>query len=185
MKLPNRKYNIIYADPPWKFSSPKFQDGNRGFGNRVEDHYLTMNDSEIKNIPVHKICKTDCILFFWTIDSKLKSAIEIIENWGFRYATIGFTWIKQYKSGSICYNFGTYTLKSSEICLIGIKGKLKNIKKKNNIKNLVFAERLQHSKKPNFIRNQIVELCGNLPRIELFAREKFEGWDYWGNELIK
>ena len=65
------------------------------------------------------------------------------------------------------------------------KGKLKNIKKKNNIKNLVFAERLQHSKKPNIIRNQIVELCGNLPRIELFAREKFEGWDYWGNELIK
>ena len=82
-----------------------------------------------------------------------------------------------------CYNFGSYTLKSTELCLIGLKGKLKNIKKSNKVKSLVMAERTIHSKKPDEVRNRIIELCGDLPRIELFAREKTEGWDVWGNEI--
>ena len=181
--FPKKKYNIIYADPPWKFSSPKFQDGNRGFGNRVEDRYKTLSIKELCNLPVTKITKDDCILFMWVIDSHLEQSFKVIKSWGFRFATIGFNWVKQYKSGSYCYNFGTYTLKSTEICLIGLKGKLKNLKNKNNVKGLVFAERTKHSKKPDCIRNHIVELCGDLPRIELFARNKYKGWDSWGNEI--
>ena len=181
--FPKKKYNIIYADPPWKFSSPKFQDGNRGFGNRVEDRYKTLSIKEMCNLSINKITKEDCILFMWVIDSHLKESFEVIESWGFRFATIGFTWVKQYNTGSYCYNFGTYTLKSTEICLIALKGKLKNIKKSNNIKGLVFAERTVHSKKPNEVRNRIVELCGDLPKIELFARQRVKGWDCWGNEV--
>jgi N6-adenosine-specific RNA methylase IME4 len=181
--LPNKKYNIIYADPPWKFSSAKYQDGNRGFGNRVENFYSTMTTKAICNLPVKEIAYNDSILFIWTTDSHLIEALDVITAWGFKYKTIGFTWVKQYKSGSYCYNFGVYTLKSTEICLIGLKGKLKNLKKTNNVKGLVFAERTIHSKKPDAIRNDIVRLCGDLPRIELFARQKTEGWDSWGDQL--
>ena len=181
--LPNKKYNIIYADPPYSFNSAKYQDKNRGFGNRVEDRYKTMSIEDICNIPVKNIANKDALLFMWVVDSHLKKSFDIIDAWGFKFGTIGFTWVKQYKSGSYCYNFGTYTLKSSEICLIGLKGKLKNIKKTNNVKSLVFAERTIHSKKPDCIRDKIVELCGDLPRIELFARQKVEGWDCWGDEV--
>ena len=181
--FPDKKYNIIYADPPWKFSSPKYQDGNRGFGNRVEDRYKTLSINELCTLPIKKISDENCLLFMWVIDSHLLEGLDVIKSWGFRYATIGFTWVKKYKTGSYCYNFGSYTLKSTEICLIGLKGKLKNIKNKNNVKGLVFAERTKHSKKPDCIRDKILELCGDKPRIELFARQKTEGWDCWGNEV--
>lgn len=181
--FPNKKYNIIYADPAWEFNSSIYQDSNRGFEKKLENHYITMHIKQIKNLPVKEITNEDCILFLWSTDSHLPQALDVIKAWGFKYKTIGFTWVKQYKSGSYCYNFGAYTLKSTEICLIGLKGKLKNIKKSNNVKGLVFAERTIHSKKPDRIRNDIVELCGDLPRIELFARQKFDGWDSWGNEV--
>ena len=183
MSFPKKKYNIIYADPPWKFSSAYYQDANRGFEDRVEKYYPTMTCKEICDLDVKNISEIDCILFLWTVDSHLLEAIEVIKRWGFKYKTIGFTWVKKYKSGSYCYNFGAYTLKSTEICLIGMKGKLKNIKKSNNVKGLVFAERTIHSKKPDCIRDRIVELCGDLPKIELFARQKTKGWDVWGNQV--
>jgi len=142
-----------------------------------------MTCKEICNLPVKDIADKDCILFLWTTDSHLLEALEVMKSWNFNYKTIGFTWVKKYNSGAYCYNFGAYTLKSTEICLIGLKGKLKNLKKSNNVKGLVFAERTKHSKKPNEIRNRIIDLCGDLPRIELFARQRVEGWDCWGNEV--
>ena len=181
--FPDKKYNIIYADPPWKFSSAKYQDGNRGFGNRVENFYQTMDSKQICSLPVKDISEENSILFIWVTDSHLLEGLDVIKSWGFTYKTIGFTWVKKYKSGSYCYNFGHYTLKSTEICLIGLKGKLKNIKKCNNVKGLVFANRTRHSEKPNEVRNRIVKLCGDIPKIELFARQKIEGWDYWGNKI--
>ena len=180
--FPKKKYNIIYADPAWSSKSTFYQNGGRPRRN-INEQYPTMSIKDIKNLPVKDIADKDCILFLWTTDSNLSDALDIIKIWNFKYKTIGFTWVKQYKSGSYCYNFGSYTLKSTEICLIGLKGKLKNIKKTHNIKGLVFAERTTHSKKPDEIRNRITELCGDLPRIELFARQKVEGWDSWGNEV--
>jgi len=181
--FPNKKYNIIYADPPYQFSSPKYQDGNRGFGNRVEERYNTMTIDEICKLPVKEISKKDCLLFMWVIDSHLEYSFKIIKSWGFKFSTIGFVWVKQYKTGSYCYNYGTYTLKSTEILLIAKKGKLKNIKKNNDVKSLVFAERTSHSKKPEEVKKRILDLCKDLPRIELFARERVDGWDCWGNEV--
>tara|TARA_R100001015_G_C4490061_1_gene67902 strand:- start:3 stop:431 length:429 start_codon:yes stop_codon:yes gene_type:complete len=142
-----------------------------------------MTCKEICNLPIENIADKDCILFLWTTDSHLLEALEVMKSWNFNYKTIGFTWVKKYNTGAYCYNFGSYTLKSTEICLIGLKGKLKNLKKSNNVKGLVFAERTKHSKKPNEIRKRIVNLCGDIPRIELFARQRVEGWDCWGNEV--
>tara|TARA_R100000353_G_scaffold58371_1_gene46085 strand:+ start:328 stop:882 length:555 start_codon:yes stop_codon:yes gene_type:complete len=181
--LPNKKYNIIYADPPYPFTGDKYQDGNRGFGNKVEDRYETMSIKKISDIPVKKITNDDALLFMWVTDSHLNKSFEIIDAWGFKFATIGFVWVKQTKNKKFYYNLGKYTMKSTELCLIGLKGKLKNIKKSNNVKSLLLADRTIHSKKPNEIRNRIISLCGDIPRIELFARQKTEGWDCWGNEI--
>ena len=183
ISLPNKKYNIIYADPPWSFNSSIYQDNGRTFDKNITNYYPTMSSKEICDLPIENLSEKNCILFIWTTDSHLPDSLKVIDSWGFKYKTIGFTWVKQYKSGSYCYNFSPYLLKSTEICLIGIKGKLKNIKKSNNVKGLVFAERTEHSKKPDCVRDRIVELCGDLPRIELFARQKKEGWDVWGNEV--
>jgi len=182
LKFPNKKYNIIYADPPWKFSSAKYNINFKGF-DKLENFYPTMDTKEICSLPVKDISEEDAILFMWVTDAHLQEGLEVIKSWGFKYKTIGFTWVKQHRTKSYCYNFGAYTLKSTEICLIGLKGKLKNIKKSNNVKGLVFAERTKHSKKPNSVRDSIVQLCGDKPRIELFARQEYEGWDCWGNEV--
>ena len=181
--FPNKKYNIIYADPPWSFGSKSYQSDNRDMIDIQKAHYSTMTEQEICSLPVQNIADENCIIFMWVTDSHLQEALSVINAWGFTYKTIGFTWVKQYANGSYCYNFSPYVLKSTEICLIGTKGKLKEIKKRNDIKGLVFAERTKHSKKPQEVRNRITELCKDLPRIELFARKTFPGWDVWGNEV--
>ena len=181
--LPNKKYNIIYADPPWSFGSKSYQDGNREMIDIQKKHYPTMTEQEICSLPVKDITKDDCILFMWVTDSHLKEGLNVIKSWGFDYKTIGFTWVKLYKSGSTCYNFSPYLLKSTEICLIGMKGKLANIKARNDIKGLVAEIRTKHSKKPEEVRTRIEQMCQDLPRIELFARHKTQGWDAWGDEV--
>ena len=119
----------------------------------------------------------------WVVDSHLKKSFEIIDAWGFKFSTVGFVWVKQTKNNNFNYNLGKYTMKSTELCLIGLKGKLKNLKKSHNVKSLVLANRTRHSEKPDEVRNRIVKLCGDIPKIELFARQKIEGWDAWGNEV--
>jgi site-specific DNA-methyltransferase (adenine-specific) len=177
------KYNLIYADPPWRFSSRFYQDGGRKMLALDKTQYDTMSISNIKNLRVSTITNDDCICFLWVTDSHLKDGIDVLESWGFKYKTIGFNWIKLYPSGSFCVNFAPWTLKSWEICLIGIKGIMGKHKKVNNIRGLLLEERTKHSKKPNEARIRIDKLFGDLPRIELFAREKHEGWDVWGNEV--
>jgi len=142
-----------------------------------------MNLQDIKDLPVKNISDEDSICFMWVTDSHLKQGIEVMESWGFKYKTIGFVWLKRYNTGTLVYNFAPWTLKSTEICLLGTRGRMSKHKKVNNIKQLVEATRTTHSKKPDEVRNRIVNLFGDLPKIELFARDKKEGWDAWGNEV--
>ena len=118
--------------------------------------------------------------------------MELLKSWGFKYKTIGFVWLKKYHTGTRVFNLAPWTLKSTEICLLGIKGKMSKYKKCNNVKQLVEATRTKHSKKPNEVRRRIVKLFGHITRIELFARppkdllledESYKGWDVWGNEV--
>ena len=178
-----KKYNIIYADPPWQFSSKAYQDGDRDMLKLEDTQYNTLNISQIKKLPIKEITETDCACFLWCVDSFFKEGIEILEEWGFKYKTIAFNWLKTYESGKFCVNFAPWTLKSWEICLLGIKGQMGKYKKANNIQGLITSVRTKHSKKPDIVRDKIVELFGDIPRIELFARQKTEGWDIWGNEL--
>jgi len=191
--LPRKKYNIIYADPPWLFNagirSSKKMDGKNLFYTPATTPgaaYSMLSDSEIKTLPVSDIAAEDAILFLWTTDAHLKSAIEVMEAWRFAYKTVAFIWNKKEKSGrQVCY-YGKWTMKGSELCLLGTKGRIHQRIVSHKVRQLVEAERDRrfHSRKPNEVRLRIVEMMGDLPRVELFARERVDGWDAWGNHLV-
>ena len=179
--LPNKKYGIIYADPPWTFKNYSNEKSN----SNADHHYPCMSMEDIAKIPVQDIADKDCILFMWCTDPLLNKQIPIIESWGFTYKTVGFHWVKTNKDKSKnLYVVGTgyWTRANNEICILATKGKISRVKG-SNVHRLVVADRGKHSKKPAIIRDKIVELCGDLPRIELFARQRVEGWDCWGNEI--
>lgn len=175
----NKKYNIIYADPPWHFSSKQLQKENGKRFNSLENVYPTEKTKDMALWNINRICDKDCAIFMWTTDAHIKEAIQLMEAWGFKYVTIMFVWSKQSKKSKELYTLGAWNLKNCEICLFGTKGKMLKYKKSNNIKQLVKAERTYHSKKPDIIYKLIENLFGDLPRIELFARQYVEGWDCW------
>lgn len=171
----DKKYNIIYADPPWQYKDKKCSGA-------CENHYKTMNLADICNLPIKNITEKDSILFLWSTYPQLKEALSVIEAWGFKYKTIGFQWIKQNKSGNgLFFGLGRWTRGNSECCLIATKGKPKRVN--NSVFQLIISPLQKHSKKPDEARRKIVDLMGDLSRIELFAREQTDGWDCWGNEV--
>lgn len=194
MTLPDKKYNVIYADPPWRFSSrlrsSKKIDGKYQYYTPettvgVGKYDGTMSNEEIINLPVASITEDDCVLFLWTTDAHLPIALKVMDAWGMPYKTIAFIWNKKERSGKqVCY-MGQWTMKGSEICLLGSKGKAHSLIKSHKVRQLVEAvrERGIHSKKPDEVRNRIEELMGDLPRIELFSRAVTPGWDSWGNQV--
>ena len=176
----NKKYNIIYADPPWSYRDKR--DKHPRLCGGASAHYNTMTVEEIKNLPVNKLADDNCMLFIWVTFPNLQEGLDVIKTWGFTYKTLGFSWIKtNKKNGKPFFGIGYYTKSNCEVCLIGVKGK--PIVVSNKVSSVIIAPREEHSKKPDIVRDKIVELCGDLPRIELFARQKTEGWDVWGNEV--
>lgn len=177
---PAIKYQIIYADPAWKYNARNNK--KTKFGGGCAAHYDCLTKEEIWNLPINNIADENCYLFLWVTFPKLLEGIETIKRWGFEYKTLGFSWIKtNKKNDKPFFGIGYYTKSNCEICLLGTKGKVKPVR--NTVSSVVISPREEHSKKPNIIRNKIVELCGDLPRIELFARQKVKGWDSWGNEI--
>ena len=181
-----KKYQIIYADPPWNYynDSTAKQDCTTVKGMR-RPPYPVMSSNEIKKLPVKEIADDNAILFIWTTDYHLAKCIEVIAAWGFEYKTVGFVWAKKNKNGEqVCF-MGAYTMKSGvELCLLATKGKdAHKLVKRHNVRAYIESPRLEHSKKPDEIRNRIVELVGDLPRVELFAREKTEGWTSIGYDI--
>lgn len=175
----DKKYNIIYADPPWKFSSKQLQKEKGKRFNSLDKEYSTVETNQMQNWDVKRICDDNCAIFMWTTDAHIKEAIELMKSWGFKYSTVAFVWSKRSINGKELYTLGAWTLKNCEICLLGTRGKMLQYKKSNQVKQLIKAERTKHSKKPDIVREKIVEIFGELPRIELFARQHAEGWDCW------
>jgi site-specific DNA-methyltransferase (adenine-specific) len=178
-----KKYSIIYADPPWHFGGGGvFQDGGRNI-RKTADQYMLTKTEDLKKLPVSGLSADNALMFMWTTDQHLPDALELFKAWGFKYSTVAFYWVKRYDSGALCSNVGCWTMKNCEMVLLGTKGKPLQFKKVRNVKQLVEAVRKKHSQKPEEVRKRIELLCGDLPRIELFARNKSEGWDVWGNEV--
>jgi len=173
-----KKYNVIYADCPWHYNVYS----KKGKGRTAESHYHTMSVNEIRSLPVTRIVADDCILFLWITFPCLLEGLSVMEAWGFTYKTCGFNWVKRNKKNdSFFVGLGYWTRSNSEICLIGTKGKPKRVSR--SVRQVCDAKVMEHSKKPDEIRERIVELCGDLPCIELFARQRHEGWDCLGNEI--
>lgn len=174
--FPNRKFSVIYADPPWSYN-----DKMRGHGQGAEMHYPTQSLEWIKSLPVQEITAKDAVLFLWATSPLLPEAFELITAWEFKYKTVAFVWSKTTTTGKWAYNLGRWTMGNAELCLLATKGRPQRIEQ--NMKQLVVAERGRHSQKPDEVRQRIVTLMGDIPRVELFARERPVGWEVWGNEV--
>jgi len=181
-----KQYQIIYADPPWRFQNWSMKElakrGEKWARRHGRSPYNVMDNEDIYNLSINKIMDKNCILFLWATYPKLQEALETIKHWGFEFKTVAFTWVKKNKvSDGFHFGLGYWTRGNPEICLLATKGKPK--RKNKCVANLTIERLGEHSEKPKIIRDKIVQLIGDLPRIELFAREKTEGWDVWGDEV--
>lgn len=173
----DKKYNIIYADPPWEY-----KDKRGGVARWGAMPYKTMTQAEIEGLPVKEISGKDSVLFLWATMPMLSKALDTIKAWGFKYKTCAFCWVKKNpKNGGIYSGLGGWVCGNAELCLLATKGHPRRICK--SVKQIILAPRGRHSEKPAEVRDRIVQLMGNLPRIELFARQRADGWDCWGNEV--
>ena len=175
--LPDKKYSVIYADPPWKYPGGAIRNGNGIGETKVEDHYPCMSIDEVASLPVQQISNENCLLFLWAVSPQLPSALQVGQSWGFQYITVGFCWDKQRALP------GRYTMSVVELCLIFRKGKIPQPRGKRDIRQLLSVKKGKHSVKPYEVRDRITEMFPHHEKIELFARERFDGWDAWGNEV--
>lgn len=180
---------IIYADPAWQYS-------NRTIRGGAEHHYLTMSLDQICALPIPKIAADNATLWLWATWPCLPDALRVIDAWGFTYKNCGLLWVKTTKSGEPFTGLGHWTRGNTEPCLFATRGKPKRVDAsvRQTIvddsftpdgleAHLLACQRGEHSAKPPEARNRIVQLLGDIPRIELFARERVPGWDAWGNQL--
>lgn len=179
LELPKGKYQLIYADPPWTYGNY----AKAGLGKNSAEKYTTMSIEELKELKVQDLAFDDSILLMWVTFPQLKESIEVMESWGFEYRTVAYTWVKKNKSGDgWFFGLGNYTRANAEICLLGVNGNGLTVKSKNQ-SQIIDEPITEHSEKPFIIRDKIVELFGDVKRIELFARTTSEGWESWGNDL--
>jgi len=169
----SNKYDILYADPPWKF-------GGHGGTKWIPAsfYYNVMSFEELKLLPVQNITRENCILFLWTVNPETKKCIEVGESWGFRLITLGFVWYKERA------NVGNYTMPQCELCWILKKGKIPSDRRRNpGVKSFYSEAVTRHSQKPDEFRKRIDMLFPRSRKIELFARQRWSDWDYWGEEI--
>lgn len=173
------KYNIIYADPPWSFKNFNNETASKWVG----DQYRCMTFEEMCEMPIKNFCEKDCVCLMWVTFPKLKEGIALLEAWGFEYKTNAFTWIKKNKKSTDTnfWGMGYYTRSNAEICILGTKGKVLP-RLSHKIHSVIESPIREHSRKPDEVRDKIVKLFGDIPRIELFARTETEGWDVLGDE---
>jgi N6-adenosine-specific RNA methylase IME4 len=175
--FPDKKYQIIYADPPWQYETTECLAKTSILNGDINTHYNTLSLEELKTLDIPSISDKDSLLFMWVVSPMLPDCIDLMLSWGFEYATIGFIWYKQKA------NPGHYTLSECELCLIGKKGRIPESRGARNIRQFLSSARREHSKKPVEIRARIDMMFPRNTKIELFSRDKIEGWDCWGNEV--
>ena len=149
---------MIYADPPWRYSQ-------KGLQGAAEKHYPTMSIEELCALPVAELAAPDSVLFLWATFPQLPEALQLIRAWGFTYKSVAFLW----------------TRGNAEVCLLATRGHPR--RQAANIHQFIISPIEAHSKKPDEARDKIVALMGDVPRVELFARQTPPGWDVWGNEV--
>ncbi len=172
----SERYRIIMADPPWRY-----RDSSRS---RIgaERHYGTLALPQLMSLPVYDMAADDSVLFMWATYPMRLEALRLLEAWGYAYKTVAFVWIKLTRDGgSPTWGGGRYTRSNAEECLLGVRGRgLRRCRA--DVHQVIFAARGAHSAKPPEARRRVEQLYDVMPRLELFARERAEGWDRWGTE---
>lgn len=169
------RYTVIYADPPWRYKQ-------KGIHGAAEKHYPTMSMDELYRLDVESIAGQNATLFLWVTFPMIQAGLKLINAWGFQYKTVAFVWVKQNKSGKgWFFGLGFWTRGNAEICLLATRGKPK--RRSAKVQQLIVSPVKSHSEKPVEARERIEELMGDVPKIELFARDRPYGWDVWGNEV--
>ncbi len=186
--FPTGKWDIIYLDPPWRYRRGDTTAAYSDYNGAAENHYPTMSEEEIANLPIRSIMSKTSVVFMWATAPMLDVATRVIDRWGLWYRGMPYIWIKTRKDGQIMGPAGlipTFTKPKAEFVLAATINKrarpfpITTI----NQNQIVMAPRGRHSEKPEEVRNRIEELCGDRPRIELFARKPAAGWSVWGNEV--
>lgn len=197
------KYKVILCDPPWHYNN-KISNG------AAEDHYLTMKLKELKRLPIETLADDDAVLVMWYTSTHVKEAQELAEAWGFEVRTMNaFTWVKfnknapkrfnkkldkseffdwedlmDFLNAEVKINGGNYSRANAELALIAVRGK--GVERMSaSVRQIIFSCLGEHSEKPKEIFHRLDELYGDVPRIELFARDAYPGWDCWGNQAPK
>ena len=186
--LPQKKYDVIYADPPWDYGGKmQFDKSSSGvdkinwnksiFISSANFKYPTLKLRELQKIPIHQIAKDDSLLFMWVTSPHLANGIDLGQSWGFEYKTVGFVWDK------MAHNPGKYTLSYCELCLVFKRGRIPTPRGTRNEKQLLKIPRGMHSSKPAEVRDAIQRMFPTQQRIELFARHRPKNWDVWGLDV--
>lgn len=173
-----KKFKVILCDVPWSYSD-KCSAGKRGAFYK----YPLMTLDQIKSIPVASVADDDCALCFWVTFPKLDELFPILEAWGFKYKTVLFNWVKMNKkqTNTLFWAMGRYTRSNSEICILATKGKPKRVDA--GVHSVIMSPVQKHSQKPVEAYERIEKLFGDVPRLELFARNERPGWDSVGYDL--
>ena len=177
--LPLRKYAILYADPPWFYSTDQHGKESDSASGGAATHYPMMRPEELRKMrtDIRRRTAEDALLFLWTTGPKMKEAIELGEHWGFDYVTVAFDWNKMRP------NPGNYTMSQHEFVLLFKHGKIPQPRGATNMRQSIESKRTKHSEKPDEARKRIEEMFPKQVKIQLFSRQKYEGWDNWGNEV--
>jgi len=165
----NKKYQTIYADPPW----PIKWNASQAIGKKHIE-YPTMPISEICALPVHEIADVNCTLFMWTTNAYLPESLGVLRHWRFHYKML-FTWCKN-------NGMGGHPRNATEHIIIATRGEPASDRHASATLNWIEHPRIGHSVKPEAFR-EMIERISPGPRIELFARKRAPGWDAWGNEV--
>ncbi len=173
-------YDVIYADPPWSYGDKAM---NRG---GAERHYTTTSIADLAKLELP--ASDNCALFMWATMPQIPAALDLMQQWGFSYKTVAFVWVKANKKAtdSPFWGMGSWTRANAELCLLVVKGKPVRLGK--GVHQLIVEPEIltdpimQHSRKPGVARDKIVGLLGDVPRLELYARDHADGWDVYGYE---
>lgn len=176
----DKRYDIIYADPPYRFSqgiNPR-KTFKAEFKEELNRHYSTLSDKELINFRFAQVAADNAVLLCWTTDAHLPICLDMIKTNGFTYKTIAFVWDKERAY------MGKWNVKQCEICLLATRGKAHSLLKSFKVRQLIREPKTRHSAKPSVAYDRIDEMFGEeAKKIELFARAERSGWDCWGNEL--
>jgi N6-adenosine-specific RNA methylase IME4 len=182
--LPDKKFDIVYADPPWFYYGSPIKDA------AAAKHYPLMSQEELAALPIRRIMNRRAVLFLWATGPRLHFALDLIRSWQLYYRGVAYVWVKVNRDGKIIKGQGippTFTKPTTEFVLAATTNETGRPFPLHDLAQaqVVLAPRSEHSRKPAIFRHMIEQLCGDRPRLEMFSRDAAPGWDVWGAEVGK